>query len=121
MLQTLNRTSVGVKGKGEPLTAADINSINKTVNNCVDTINRQLKEFCDINIEDGTLTQTYTLAEAIVKVPATRRCIGLKIKFKDTADSYKEYTFVGDSINASVWENTDNWVHGLEIIDGGIW
>lgn len=121
MLQTLNRTNVSTKGKGEPLTAADINSINKTVNNCVDTINRQLKEFCDINIEEDALTQTYTLAEAIAKVPTSRRCLGLKIKFKGTNDSYREFTFIGDSINASVWENTNNWVHGLEIIDGGTW
>ena len=120
-MNTINKTGVSTKGKGDPLTAADINAINGTTNACVDAVNYLLKSVCDINQETGQYEREYTINQAILAVPTGRRRLGLKIRFLTEGRKYTEYSFIGSSTSDESWYNAGNWSIEINILDGGEW
>ena len=120
-MDLLKNTGVPIKNSGDGLTHQDVNSINSTVNNAVDTINTNIKNYCNINQEVRDFSRTFTLEEAIVLVPQKRRLPGLVIKFVDRDNQFKEYLFNEISVTESNWTNLNNWKLPFNHIDGGEW
>jgi hypothetical protein len=122
MINTIEKTGIPTKKKGDGLSSADVNALNGTINNCVDAINPMLKSTFNLNAETGNFDRSYTKEEAIVEVPKTRRVKGLKIKFLDIRNTFSEFIFFGESVDDVEWENPDNWgISGGIVIDGGDW
>lgn len=120
MINIIETTKVAEKGKGDALTAADINKINSTVNKCVEAINSGLTNVFDVCHELEDHTTPRTLSEAALEVPKERRHLGLKLRFLES-DGITEMFYIGTGVDDSVWGNEDNWSTGMEIIDGGVW
>lgn len=119
-MNTIKKTGVKHKNKGDGLTSGDINSINSATNNCVDALNLMMKAECNLNIETSNPDRKYTQSEAIAAVPLDRRIKGMKLRFFN-GDYYEEITFLGDSTDESEWNDIENWGTGGTIIDGGEW
>ena len=117
-METIDKTGIPSKNKGDSLSSSDFNKINSTVNLCADASNLYLKSVFDVNLELGT-DRTYTLTEAVTLVPAGRRRIGIRVRFLSSGSFYDEQTFVGDDLESESWNDPNNWSHGGNIIDGG--
>ena len=135
-MDLIQRTTVEEKKPGDIITAADINSMNNTINTLVAVVNGFFFFFTDANLEVGISKRVFTLAEAIAQVPMSRRSIGMKIKFYNHAENYSEYFYKGNSIDDTAWYNEDNWAASNigavtesdsddgninNIVDGGEW
>ncbi len=119
-MDIINKTGVPHKNKGDGLSSSDVNRINSTVNLGIEANNLFLKSTFDINLEYGT-TRTYTLGEVIAQVPTSRRRIGMKIRFLNAPKEYEEFTYVGEDLEVETWNDTHNWSHDCNFIDGGEW
>ena len=120
-MNTLEKTGVPTKQSGDGLSHQDVNAINSTANSNVDATNYLLRNFCKLNDEINSFTRTFTLAQAIDIVPESRRKPGLKIRYLDNFNVYREYTYSGADTTSDNWTNEDNWFPGTNIIDGGEW
>jgi len=119
-MELINKTTLPTKQRGDGLSAAEINSLNTTVNSLVDYVNANLKKFCNLNMEYGD-SRNFSLGEAISLIPVTRRSLGMTVRFLESSGKYVEYTYVGRNIDSSSWANTANWVLENTLIDGGVW
>lgn len=117
-MEIIQKTGVPTKNKGDGLSSTDVNRINGAVNQSIDANNLFLKIIFDANLEQGT-TRSYTLQEAIILVPESRRRTGLKVRFLTSTGIYDELIYIGDDISSENWNNPDNWSRGSTIIDGG--
>lgn len=121
-MELLNRTILPKKERGDGLTAAEINSMNDTINLLVSYVNKYLNKFCDINIEIDDNTKTFTLEAAIKAVPTNRRSLGMTIRFlKDEDNLYHNFVYLGKSLSEESWLDVENWFLDEYIIDGGEW
>lgn len=133
-MDLIPKTTVTPKQPGDIVTAADINSMNDTINLLVAVVNGFLRKWGDANLESGSSKRVFTLPEAALQIPLARRSVGTKLKFYVGEGAYAEYFFNGTSIDDSSWSNPDNWfasnlgaVENSEeegynhIIDGGVW
>lgn len=123
MSELLNKTGVSTKKQGDSLTHDDINAINNTVNKTVDEVNKRMKAFCNVNIEElkrDNYTTRLTLAEAIASIQTKRRMPGLVIRFLDKDGVWVNYEYKRTSTADTSWNDETNWgVFGSEGIDGG--
>ena len=71
------------------------------------------------NHETGNYTATYGLSQAIQVVGDNRRQLGMKIRFLTEGGLYAEYSYVGTNLDDVNFFNTDNWVCGVDVVDGG--
>jgi hypothetical protein len=120
-MELLSKTSVKTKSQGDGLTSKDVNSINDTLNNLIDVVNAYLKKYCDVNIECGSSTKTFTFENAALAVPESRRNIGLKLRFRGIDNKFYEYVFSGTNIEGEEWTKEENWLPIMTIVDGGEW
>lgn len=121
-MNILTKTGVPIKTSGDGLSHQDINNINTTVNSNVDATNYLLKNFCNINDEVNDYSQTFTLSEAIEKVPENRKKLGIKIRFLNVSNTYVEYIYSGNDISSENWSNEENWSPvTFKVLDGGEW
>ena len=120
-MNIISPTGVGIKSVGDPLTSADINSINSTVNADVEATNELLKCICNANSELNDFTRKLSLGEAISAVPKSRRSYGMKLTFLSSSGKYSEYIFSGNSLEDDSWNNESNWNSPFTLIDGGEW
>jgi len=129
-MELLNKSNVTFN-RGAALSSVDLNSVVNTQNNIIDTVNKLLKSFCDINQEENT-QNAFSLEEAISKVPESRRSFTMKIRFIENADMntdgtlnirFAEYFYTGPKeFNDKEWGNIENWSRNVpSIIDGGEW
>lgn len=120
-MELINRTILPTKQKGDGLSAAEINSINNTVNSLVEYVNANLRKYCNLGIECGD-SKKYTLSTAISAVPEGRRSLGMTIKFLSSEDDlYHSYVYLGKELTSSAWLSIDNWFVDDTVIDGGVW
>ena len=119
----LEKTGVPQKVAGDGLSHRDINNINSTVNNAIDAINLDLKDYCNVNQEINNFSKVFSLYDAINAVPKSRRRLGLKLRYlsSNSPISYCEYVFCGLSIDDENWSNTNNWTLPFIEVDGGEW
>lgn len=122
-MDLLNKTGVGNKNPGDSLTSKDINSINTTINNCVDAVNYILKQYCNVNLEVNDPERYFTLSEAAMLVPKSRRFVGMKLIFlESTSKSMQEFLYIGKDTSDGNWNSSDNWKQTIiNLIDGGVW
>lgn len=120
-MELIDKTILPIKQRGDGLSAAEINSINTTVNSLVDYVNACLKKYCDLNVEVGDNTRVFTLSSAIEAVPVGRRGLGMTIRFLNSSNLYSTYVYLGRELTTSAWRNQDNWTVDNTIIDGGEW
>ena len=130
-MDTLEKSTV-LFNSGEALSSSKLNSMITKENEIIDSINKILKSFCDINQETG-LQKSYRLDQAIKIVPINRRSFTMKIRFIENADidehnnliniRFAEYFYTGPmSFTTEDWENPENWSKNVpNIIDGGEW
>lgn len=130
-MNTIEKSGL-ILNSGEALTSSKINSIITKENEIIDTINKILKSFCDINQETG-LQRVYSLEQAIAIVPVNRRSFTMKIRFIENADTdnnnnlinirFAEYFYTGPmGFTNDDWINPENWSKNVpNIIDGGEW
>lgn len=120
MKDFLKETGIPELVPGDKLTASIINTINNKINSLVKIVNRQLNNYCDINLEMENFTTTYTLDQALQNSP--RRSLGIKLRFLSDNNKYVEYSFIGQSCEDIDWLDHDNWLcENTSIIDGGEW
>lgn len=121
-MNLVQETGVPVKGIGSLLSSKEVNQINSTVNEEVAVGNAFLKNECNINAEIGNYARQYSLLDAIKIVPQDRRTPGMKIKFRNSKNTFSEFIFCGSGVSNEDWENTNNWINGAaSTIDGGEW
>ena len=120
-MDLLNKTGVPLKSSGDGLSHKDINNINSAVNNSIDVINLDLKNYCNINQEMRNYSKTYTFSEAVKLVPKSRRSSGLRLRYLDLDNSYKEFIFSCPEVTEENWIEEDNWKLPFDVIDGGEW
>lgn len=121
-MNTLGKTGVSNKVSGDSLSHQDVNNINSTVNLNVDATNYLLKNFCNVNDEINDYSKIFSLEEAINQVPVNRRKPGMKIRFLDSSNIYREFIYMKSNTNQEDWINKANWMpDGVDIIDGGEW
>ena len=118
-MDTINKTGIPTRNKGERLSSSDFNTINGTLNQVVDAVNPMLTSKINLNAETGNLNKMYTKEEAILAVPNSRRQKGLTLRYYTKPGYFDEITFLGDSIED--WDDLDYWGMGGNIIDGGEW
>ena len=106
---------------GQKLTASDLKILNNTINNLVDAVNNLLQGLYDLNVELKNFDITFTLDEAIAAVSNERRIKGMKLRFRNKSGKYVEYSYVGNTLDSIDWNNQNNWLTTLEIVDGGTW
>lgn len=122
-MELLNNTNVPIKKPGDGLSHSDINGINMTVNAAVDVINKDILNYCNINDEVGNPKKRFYFADAVIRVPKSRRRSGMVIKFLNAIGRHEElvFTFSGEEITDSDWTNIENWSYPFTEIDGGAW
>ena len=121
MIEYINKTGLNFT-TGHKLTLADLQIMNNTINKLVDAVNMINKGSININSEINDFSKSFTLSEAISTVSTTRRWKGMKIRFKNSENIYKEYSYIGNSVNDSDWNNISNWIsEEPTLIDGGEW
>lgn len=121
-MNLVKETGVPIKGIGSLLSSKEVNDINNTVNEEVAVGNAFLKTECNINAEIGNYVRQYSLKDAILLVPQDRRTPGMKIKFRNSKNTFSEYIYCGDGVSEEEWKNTDSWINGAaSTIDGGEW
>ena len=108
-MDLIPKTTVTPKQPGDIVTAADINSMNDTINLLVAVVNGFLRKWGDANLETGSSKRIFTLPEAALPIPLARRSVGSKLKFYVGEGAYAEYFFIGNTIDDSSWSNPDNW------------
>lgn len=122
MIDKVNKSLLPTKKAGDILYHQEINSLNNTLNNGIDTLNTQLKTTINVNLEMGTPGTPYALQDAIKLIPQERRVPGIVVRYLDmTTGYYLEYTYQGK--NTEDWEKMDMWtINGESVwIDGGEW
>ena len=117
-MNTINKTGLSF-ASGVKLTAAQLTTMNDTINALVDVVNRLLLACFDVNLETGNFEKNYTLSQAIDVVSANRRQKGMKIRFLTDTGNYVEYSYVGSTLNDADFRSTRNWITGVDIVDGG--
>lgn len=133
-MDLIPKTTVTPKQPGDIITAADINSMNETINTLVAVVNGFLRKWGDANLESGSSKREFTLAEAALQIPIARRSVGMKLKFYTAAQGYAEFYYKGTSIDDNSWTNIENWfpsnLGSVEsddgsninnVVDGGEW
>ena len=122
-MDLLKDTGVPIKKPGDGLSHKDINDINIAVNNAIETINKDLQNYCNINDEVNFPNRQFTFLEAVTRVPNSRRINGTVIKFLDTNNKHQELVFnsTDKTITDEDWTNFDNWSFLFSEIDGGTW
>ena len=118
-MNTLNQTGIPEKKIGDGLSAAEVNTINTTINQAVEVSNSFLRSFCNLNQESGDYSKTYTLSSAINSVPESRRNPGMMIRFLDKDGKYEQFIFIGSDVKD--WQTTNLWQPTVKSIDGGEW
>jgi hypothetical protein len=73
----------------------------------------------DVNQELNDFTRTFTLSQAIKIVSHSRRQRGMKIRFLRESGLFAEYSYRGASLSDSDFQDGENWVSGIEVVDGG--
>lgn len=123
MNDLISKTGVGPFQAGSRLSSADINAINDTLNTLVDTVNMILKGSANINLEEGSNFQKYTIQAAAEKIPESRRSYGMRLFFRDTEDRWGTHTYNGETLDDGDWTNPENWIPNADtgVIDGGEW
>lgn len=117
-MNTLKKTGLNF-ASGVKLTANDLTIMNNTINALVDVVNSFIMGTFDVNQESGNYTATYGLTQAIQFVSNNRRQLGMKIRFLSVSGLYAEYSYVGTDLSDSNFLDLDNWVCGVDVIDGG--
>ena len=133
-MDLIQKTTVEEKKPGDIITAADINSINNTVNTLVAVVNGFLRKWGDANLEAGISKKEFTLPEAALQIPLARRSVGMKLKFFNAGQVYAEYYYKGTALDDNSWSNPNNWFASNlgaaindedenvnSIVDGGEW
>lgn len=133
-MDLIPKTTVTHKNPGDIITAADINSINDTVNTLVAVVNGFLRKWGDANLEAGVSKREFTLSEAAMQIPLARRSVGMKLKFFNAGQVYAEYYYKGNTLDDNSWTNPENWFASNlgaainnedeninNIVDGGEW
>ena len=105
----------------QKLTASDLKILNNTINTLVDAVNNLLQGLYDLNIELKNFDRTFSLEEAISIVSNERRIRGMKLRFRNKSGKFVEYSYVGNTLDSIDWNNQNNWLTTLEVIDGGTW
>ena len=117
-MNTIKKTGLNFVS-GAKLTANDLIVMNNTINALVDVVNAMIMSIYDINQESEDYETTYGLAQAVQIVSSNRRQLGMKIRFLTEGGLYAEYSYVGSDLNDANFLNTDNWVCGIDVVDGG--
>jgi len=117
-MNTIKKTGLSF-ASGSKLTANDLIVMNNTINALVDAVNAMIMATYDVNQESGNYSATYGLSQAIQIVSGSRRQLGMKIRFLTEGGLYAEYSYVGSDLNDVNFLNTDNWVCGVDVVDGG--
>ena len=117
-MNTLKKTGLSF-ASGVKLTATDLTTMNNTINALVEIVNSLVMAMYDVNHETGNYTATYGLSQAIQVVGDNRRQLGMKIRFLTEGGLYAEYSYVGTNLDDVNFFNTDNWVCGVDVVDGG--
>jgi hypothetical protein len=133
-MDLIPKTTVTHKNPGDIVTAADINSMNDTINTLVAVVNGFLRKWGDANLEAGVSKREFTLPEAALQIPLARRSVGMKLKFWNAGKVYAEYYYKGVTLDDNSWSNPDNWFASNlgaaindedgnvnNIVDGGEW
>lgn len=122
-MNTVDKTGVGRKNKGDKLSSDDINKINSSLNSSIDAINYSLKDSCNLNLEVGDFNRIFTLEEAISLVPVDRRVPGLEIRFLSAENNFSLFIYMGQNVDSDSWENLSYWLdlRNTNYIDGGLW
>ncbi len=117
-MNTLKKTGLSF-ASGVKLSANDLTIMNNTINALVDAVNSFIMATFDVNAESGNYTATYSLSQAVQFVSNNRRQLGMKIRFHSESGYYVEYSYVGIDLSDASFLNLDNWVCGVEVVDGG--
>lgn len=120
-MELLNKTILPIKQKGDGLSAAEINSMNNTINLLVDYVNIVFKKYCNLNAEVNDDTRVFTLSEAVLLVPSSRRTPGMTIRFLGDDNIYHTYIYLSSQVNNESWVDLNNWYPDNTVIDGGVW
>lgn len=133
-MDLIPKTTVTHKNPGDIVTAADINSMNDTINTLVAVVNGFLRKWGDANLEAGVSKREFTLPDAALQIPLARRSVGMKLKFWNAGHVYAEYYYKGVTLDDNSWSNPDNWFASNlgaaindedgnvnNIVDGGEW
>jgi len=117
-MNTIKKTGLSF-GAGTKLSAEDLNKMNNTINAIVDVVNGLLMSCFDVNLELNRFDLHLDLFQAINIVAENRRQRGMKIRFLSQSGSYVEYSYLGESLSDADFLNVDNWITGVEVVDGG--
>ena len=117
-MNTIKKTGLSFD-RGVKLTANDLSIMNNTINALVDAVNSLIMARFDVNQETKDYNRKYTLSAAVEAISGTRRQLGMIIRFLSTSGCYVEYSYVGKSLNDSEFKDTNNWITGVEVVDGG--
>ena len=117
-MNTLKKTCLNFPS-GVKLSANNLTIMNNTINALVDVVNAFIMGTYDVNLESGNYTTTYGLNQAVQIVSNNRRQLGMKLRFLSASGLYAEYSYVGTDLSDANFLDLDNWVCGLDIVDGG--
>ncbi len=103
----------------DTFTRENLDNLRQIVNNLVDNVNNLVMVVYDVNNETGDYNTVYSLSTAIKKVAATRRQLGMRIRFKNESGKFVEYSYCGSDLTDSQFKDSSNWAGGVELVDGG--
>ena len=104
---------------GQGIKAADLQKLAKGIDDLIDRVNYlMLKEF-DVNAYFQDYSASYNLEYAIALVPTNRRQLGMKLRYRTVSGLYAEYSYIGATTNNGDFNAAENWISGIEIVDGG--
>lgn len=92
--------------------------VNK-INELVKISNKEMVHEINLNQEYNDPTRTFTAQEAIFAVKNMVRAYGLRLRFLTSSGKYADYTYLGTSLDDTSWSDINNWVTGIDVIDGG--
>ena len=104
---------------GARLSAADLSKMNNIINALVEAVNNLMLACFDVNQELNDFSRTFTVSQAIGIVSQSRRQKGMKVRFLSESGLFAEYSYRGDSLSDADFLDSENWVSGIEVVDGG--